>query len=190
MNNEMTGAKASATLVTGDRGRRPRLSSRFSGGTLPHSVYRSKCGVGSVSTSVGVFTKTDGGGISKEKKKKNSNHPPDDVDEKVFVIETRFSINICKRMPISWCTNRPTPVVSKLRVGNLRKYLSHGLLEPTMNCCVAIITIGDTRPKVIRRTTTSKCNAAVSRTLRIGDHVATISESFTMCPTKRTPHRF
>ena len=63
MNNEMTGAKASATLVTGDRGRRPRLSSRFSGGTLLHSVYRSKCGVGSVSTSVGVFTKTDGGGM-------------------------------------------------------------------------------------------------------------------------------
>jgi len=83
INNEMTGAKASATLVTGDRGRRPRSSSRFSGGTLSHSVYWSKCGVGSISNSVGVNAKTDGGGLSKEKKKKNSNHPPDDDDEKV-----------------------------------------------------------------------------------------------------------
>ena len=83
--NEMTGAQQSATLVTGDRGRRPRLSSRFSGGTLPHSVYRGQCGVVSRPNSDGGSTV--GEGLSKVKEKDKVLHS-DDVDVKVFVLET------------------------------------------------------------------------------------------------------
>jgi hypothetical protein len=96
--------------------------------------------------------------------------------------QARRVVDVGERVPVAWSTDWSAPAMRDLGVGNLRENFSHSLFEFPMNSFVPIEAIGDLGSEVIRRTATTEGDASIYGPLRVGDHVAAISEGFPTRP--------